>query len=202
LNTLGLYIQLLPSEFTHGGLTLEYLDKYVKDALLIIDHMSRTIDDFSCFFKPDKKKEVFNVNRSIDRAIQLIKASYDYNNIKIVVNCMDEPAIHGYPNEYSQVVLNILCNAKDALLTSKTGNPLVIITTKVEDGRSVVTISDNAGGIPGEILYKVFDPFFSSKGAHGTGIGLSLSKYIIERNMNGLLSVINNEVGAEFRIVV
>jgi PAS domain S-box-containing protein len=202
LNTLGLYIQLLPSEFTHGGLTVEYLDKYVKDALLIIDHMSRTIDDFSCFFKPDKKKEVFNVNRSIDRAIQLIKASYDYNNIKIVVNCMDEPAIHGYPNEYSQVVLNILCNAKDALLTSKTGNPLVIITTKVEGGRSVVTISDNAGGIPGEILYKVFDPFFSSKGAHGTGIGLSLSKYIIERNMNGLLSVINNEVGAEFRIVV
>jgi len=202
LNTLGLYIQLLPAEFKQGGLNNEYLDKYVKDAMLIIDQMSRTIDDFNCFFKPDKEKEVFNVNQSVDRAIQLIKASYDYNNIKIVMNYMDEPVIYGYSNEYSQVVLNILCNAKDALLTSKPDNPLVIITTKVEDCMSVVTISDNAGGIPDEILYKVFDPFFSTKGAHGTGIGLSMSKYIIERNMNGLLNVCNNEVGAEFRIVV
>jgi len=72
----------------------------------------------------------------------------------------------------------------------------------VEDGRSVVTISDNAGGIPDEILYKVFDPFFSTKGTHGTGIGLSMSKYIIERNMNGFLNVCNNEAGAEFSIVV
>jgi PAS domain S-box-containing protein len=202
LNTLGLHIQLLPSEFRHNGLNKEYLDKYVYDSMLIIDHMSRTIDDFSCFFKPDKEKETFNVNQSVDRAIQLIKASYDYNHIKIVLNCMDEPVIHGYSNEYSQVVLNILCNAKDALLTSKPDNPLVIITTKMEDGRSVVTISDNAGGIPDEILYKVFDPFFSTKGTHGTGIGLSMSKYIIERNMNGLLNVCNNEAGAEFRIVV
>jgi PAS domain S-box-containing protein len=202
LNTLGLHIQLLPSELIQGGINKEYLDKYVKDSLLIIDHMSKTIDDFSCFFKPDKEKGIFNVNHSVDRAIQLIKASYDYNHIKVVVKCMDEPVIHGYSNEYSQVILNILCNAKDALLTSKTDNPQVIITTKVEDGRSVVTISDNAGGIPDEILYKVFDPFFSTKGAHGTGIGLSMSKYIIERNMNGLLNVYNNGIGAEFRIVV
>ena len=202
LNTLGLHIQLLPSEFELGGLNKEYLDKYVKNAMLIIDHMSKTINDFSSFFKPDKEKEVFNVNKSIARAIQLIKASYDYNHIKIVMNCEGEPLIQGYPNEYSQVVLNILSNAKDALLTSKTSKPLVIITTKVEDGRSVVTISDNAGGIPDKILYKVFDPFFSTKGAHGTGVGLSMSKYIIEQNMNGLLSVCNNEVGAEFRIKV
>jgi len=202
LNTLGLHLQLLPSAFKHGGLNKEYLDKYVNDSMLIIDHMAKTIDDFSCFFKPDKKREIFNANQSVDRAIQLIKASYDYNNIKLVVNYMNEPMIHGYSNEYSQVILNILCNAKDALLTNKPDNPLVIITTKVEDGRAVVTISDNAGGIPDEILYKVFDPFFSTKGAHGTGIGLSMSKYIIERNMNGLLNVCNNKVGAEFRIVV
>lgn len=202
LNNLGLHIQLLPSEFKFGGLTYEYLDTYVKDAMRIIDHMSGTINDFSLFFKPDKEKEVFKVNKSIARAIQLVKASYDYNYIKIVMNCEGEPSIKGFPNEYSQVVLNILSNAKDALITSKTENPQVSITTKVEDDKSVVTISDNAGGIPDGIIHKVFDPFFSTKGAQGTGIGLSMSKYIIEQNMNGLLSVSNNEVGAEFMIKV
>jgi PAS domain S-box-containing protein len=202
LNTLGLKIQILPLEQEQNYFNKEHLDRFVYDAMLIIDHMSKTIDDFSCFFKPDREKEVFNVNQSVARAIQLIKSSYDYNHIKIVMKCLDNPVIHGYSNEYSQVILNILCNAKDALLTNNIINPIVIIATTVEDSRSVVTISDNAGGIPEEIIYKVFDPHFSTKGPHGTGIGLFMSKTIIERNMNGLLSVLNNEVGAEFKIVV
>ena len=202
LHTLGLKFQILPLEYGQDYFNKEHLDKFVNEAMFIIDHMSKTIDDFSCFFKPDKEKESFNVNQSVARAIQLIKSSYDYNHIIIEMNCMDEPVIQGYLNEYSQVILNILCNAKDALLTSKTENPLVIITTNVEDGRSVVTISDNAGGIPDEIICKVFEPHFTTKGPQGTGIGLFMSKIIIERNMNGLLSVINNDVGAEFRILV
>lgn len=77
-----------------------------------------------------------------------------------------------------------------------------MISTKVEDGRSVVTISDNAGGIPDEIIDKVFEPFFTTKGPQGSGIGLFMSKYIIERNMNGLIKVRNNAVGAEFWVKV
>ena len=202
LTSLGLIIQLLPSELELNSADKEQLDKSVIDAMMIIDHMSKTIDDFSFFFKPDKERVAFSVNYSVARAIKLIKASYDYNRIEIVVNCIEEAVIEGYPNEYSQVILNILSNAMDALLSSKTVNPQVIITTKVEDGRSVVTISDNAGGIPDEIIYKIFDPLFTTKGPKGSGIGLFMSKYIIERNMNGLLKVRNNEVGAEFFIKV
>ena len=202
LNSLGLHTQLIPLEFKHGGLNKEFIDKYVEDAMLIIGHLSSTIDDFSFFFKPDKEKVAFSVQHSVARAIKLIKASYDYNQIEIVMNCIDDHIIQGYPNEYSQVILNILSNAKDAFLTRKTVNPKVMITMKGDDGRSVVIISDNAGGIPDEIIYKVFEPLFTTKGAQGSGIGLFMSKYIIERNMNGLLKVQNNEVGAEFWIKV
>jgi PAS domain S-box-containing protein len=202
LNSLGLHTQLLPSEFKHGGLNKEYIDKYVEDAMLIIEHLSGTIDDFSFFFRPDKEKVAFSVQDSVTRAIKLINASYDFNNIEIVMNCIDDHIIQGYPNEYSQVILNILCNAKDVLLKRKTVNPKVMITTKVEDGRSVVTISDNAGGIPDEIIDKVFEPLFTTKGPQGSGIGLFMSKYIIERSMNGLIKVRNNEVGAEFWVKV
>jgi PAS domain S-box-containing protein len=202
LNSLGLHTQLLPSEFKHGGLNKEYIDKYVEDGMLIIEHLSGTIDDFRFFFRPDKEKVAFSVQDSVTRAIKLIKASYDFNNIEIVMNCIDDHIIHGYQNEYSQVILNILCNAKDVLLTRKTVNPKVMITMKVEDGRSVVTISDNAGGIPDEIIDKVFEPFFTTKGPQGCGIGLFMSKNIIERNMNGLIKVRNNEVGAEFWVKV
>jgi signal transduction histidine kinase len=192
----------LPSEYKLGNLSEEYIDKIVHDSMLIIDHMSETIDDFSCFFKPDKKMISFNIKHSVARAIQLVKASCDYNNIKIIMNCVDEAVIQGHPNEYSQVVLNILSNAKDALLTNKTEYPQIIITTRVKDGRSVVTISDNAGGIPDKIIDKVFNPFFTTKGEHGSGIGLFMSKYIIERNMKGILSAVNKDEGAEFIIEV
>ncbi|MDA8413522.1 MAG: PAS domain S-box protein [Desulfobacteraceae bacterium] len=202
LNALGLTIQLLPLEFEKGNFDKEFLDKSVQEAMLLIDYMSNTIDDFRYFFKPDKEKEEFNVSQSVARAIQIIKASYDFYNIKIVTNYLDEPVIQGYPNEYAQVVLNILGNAKDALLEGNVANPQVIVTTSVEEGRSVVYVSDNAGGIPDEIIYKVFDPLFSTKGPQGTGIGLFMSKNIIERNMNGRLTVRNSAQGAEFRIEV
>lgn len=202
LNTLGLTIQQLPLFYDTDHFSKEILDKTVGDAMGLILHMSKTIDDFRSFFKPDKEKEDFNVSRVVSSALSLVKASFDSSQIQIVMNCMDDPVIHGYQNEYTQVILNILSNAKEALMAGKTGKPQVIITTSSEDGRSVVTISDNAGGIPEEIIAKVFDPHFSTKGPQGTGIGLFMAQNIIERSMNGRLSVRNTEVGAEFRIEV
>jgi signal transduction histidine kinase len=164
--------------------------------------MSQTIDDFRNFFKPDKDKEEFKITQVIESAIRLVDASFQDSHIKIAKNYLDDTVAYGYPNEYSQVILNILSNAKDAILERKTENPVVSISSSMENGKSVVTISDNAGGIPEEIIFKVFDPHFSTKGPQGTGIGLFMAKNIIEKSMNGSLMVSNNEEGAVFRIEV
>jgi len=202
LHTLGLNIQQLPIFYELGRCDQAFLDKTVANAMSLIQYMSKTIDDFKDFFKPDKEMEEFKISRVVGNAVQLSKASFDSNQIRLEISYQEDPVIHGFPNEYSQVVLNILTNAKDALVASKTENPLVRITAFAEDGRSVVTIADNAGGIPEDTIFKVFDPHFSTKGPQGTGIGLFMGKNIIERNMNGRLSVRNCEAGAEFRIVV
>jgi C4-dicarboxylate-specific signal transduction histidine kinase len=202
LNTLGLKIQSLPMFYEAGKVNKEFIDKTVSSTMSLVIHMSKTIDDFRDFFKPDKDKEEFNISQVIESAIQLVEASFQSHHIKIEVNCAAEAVATGYSSEYSQVILNILINAKDALLASKTDKPKVTITSCLEAGRTVVTISDNAGGIPENIIFKVFDPHFTTKGSQGTGIGLFMAKNIIERNMNGTLSVRNNNVGAVFRIEV
>jgi len=202
LNVLGLYIQALKIKFVNGVLDQEDMDKSIRESMLLIQHMSSTIDDFRTFFKPDKEKEDFNVCQAVARAVQLVRASFDNNQIKIVLDCNVEAFINGYPNEFSQVILNILNNAKEALENSKTVNPQVTVTAGVEENRAVVTISDNAGGIPDELIYKIFEPHFTTKGPQGTGIGLFMSKNIIEKNMNGRLTVQNKEGWAVFRIEV
>jgi len=202
LNVLGLYIQSLKVKYEVGHLDKEHLDKSVEESMLLIQHMSTTIDDFRTFFKPEKEKENFKVCQTVARTVQLVKASFDNKQIQLVMDCNEDADIHGYPNEYSQVVLNILINAKEAFEANKTAKPQVTITAAVEEGRTIVTIGDNAGGIPDEIIHKVFDPHFSTKGPQGTGIGLFMSKNIIEKNMDGRLSVRNNAVGAEFKIEV
>ena len=101
------------------------------------------------------------------------------------------------------MLLNILINARDALAESEAGDPRVIITTRIENGKTVVTISDNAGGIPEHLIDRIFEPYFTTKGPDmGTGVGLYMSKAIIEQSMNGCLTVCNTADGAEFRVEV
>jgi signal transduction histidine kinase len=109
----------------------------------------------------------------------------------------------GFPREYAQAFLNILMNARDALLERGLAEPRVNVRARMEEGRSVVTVSDNAGGIKEEIIDNIFDLYFTTKvNGLGTGIGLFISKNIIEKNMGGRLTVRNVEDGAEFRIEV
>jgi signal transduction histidine kinase len=111
--------------------------------------------------------------------------------------------VTGNPNEFSQVILNILVNAKDAILERKVERPWVTVRLFREAGKAVLTIADNAGGIPPDIMDRIFDPYFTTKGPDkGTGIGLFMSKTIVEKNMNGTLAVRNTGDGAEFRIEV
>jgi C4-dicarboxylate-specific signal transduction histidine kinase len=166
--------------------------------------MSKTIDDFNNYFKPDKEKIPFSINKAVTNALKLIEPSLVNMNIYIEVDNKAETAISGYANEYSQVLLNIFLNCRDAFEQIKVDRRRVItVTVFEENNKSVVTIADNAGGVPEGIIGKVFDPYFTTKGPDkGTGIGLYMAKSIIEKNMGGRLTVRNIVDGAEFRIEV
>lgn len=201
LNIVGLIIQDLQDAQGHGQLTPEYLDKSVRRSMAVIQHMSQTIDDFRSFYRSDKEKQTFILNEVIDRVISFIEASFRNMNLTLDVHLEKAIKAEGYPNEFAQALLNLLNNARDVLLERKVRSPKVTIRLARHNGRAAVTIGDNGGGIPGNHLEHLFEPFFTTKGeGKGTGIGLYMSKNIIEKNMSGRLTARNTADGAEFRI--
>ena len=203
LNSLGLIVQQFPLFYKFGELNEGFLKENTAKAMDLIKFMSQTIDDFRNFFKTDKKSVTFKVNEVIARTLSLFEESLKDMKIGVVFNPEDETVANGYPHEYAQVLMNILVNAQDALVQNKVEDAQIAIHTFSEAGRSVVTITDNAGGVPNEIINKVFDPYFTTKGPDkGMGVGLYMAKTIIEGNMVGRLNVRNIGSGAEFRIEV
>ena len=203
LNVLGMNIQQLPLFYELGRFDKEFLDQSVKDAMLVISHMSQTINDFTEFFRSDKEMVLFEVEKSINSTASLVHASLNANHIQLDIAIQGEPRITGYPGEYAQVLLNIIINAQDALLEHKVEQPRIRVSSFMENNRAVVTIGDNAGGIPEEIMDRIFEPYFTTKELDkGTGVGLFMSKTIIEKNMGGRLTVRNINGGAEFRVEV
>ena len=203
LNTLGLHAQRLNLFYGSPNFNKEFLENSTAKTMEIIKHMSKTIDDFRNYFKPEKEKTVFNVIDTIKNTLSLLEGNL--HNPPIAIDFVEHgnPVIKGYQNEFAQVFLNILNNARDAIIKWKITDPRITITICSEDSCTVVMVADNAGGIPDEIINKVFDPYFTTKGPQvGTGIGLFMSKTIIEKNMGGKLTVRNTDTGAEFRIEV
>ncbi|PLY09072.1 MAG: sensor histidine kinase [Arcobacter sp.] len=169
----------------------------------MIDFMSNTIDDFRNFYKPDKKKEYFFISDACKKAINLVDATLHNLSIELIFDIKKDKKIFGYPTEYSQVILNLISNAKDILVEKEIENSKIFITIASKGMQSIVTIKDNAGGIKEENFDLIFDPYYSTKdSSKGTGLGLYISKLIIERNMGGELSVENDKDGAIFKIVV
>lgn len=203
LNNLGLEIQQLLLCYDLGEFDRESLAKGVGNSMELIQHMSRTIDDFRNYFKPDKEKEEFQVVEVINNTMSLLEGCFNHPKIDVEIVAKEKPVIYGYRNEFAQVIFNILVNARDALVDRRVTDPRVTITLSNGHGRAAVTVADNAGGISEEIIGKIFDPYFTTKGPQsGTGVGLFMSKTIIENNMGGRLTVRNCGDGAEFRIEV
>ncbi|ADG92951.1 integral membrane sensor signal transduction histidine kinase [Arcobacter nitrofigilis DSM 7299] len=173
-----------------------------EDATNIIEYMSNTIEDFKNFFKPEKDKEEFLISSACENAISLVKESLNNQGIKLYYKVINDKKIKGYPREYSQVILNLLLNAKDALIMNKRFNSCIYLIVNTYNNRSIVAVKDNAGGIKLDNIEKIFEPYFSTKTVQGTGLGLYMSKMIIEKNMDGKLTVRNTNEGALFRIVV
>ncbi len=180
----------------------DYMLECAKDGDRITDFMSRTIEDFRNFFKPDKKKKRFCVNVAVDEAMTLMGGTIANSGIDIQ---RKEQKIYsfGYPNEFAQVILNIFLNARDILVQREIKNPTIYLEIYTTKDKSFLQISDNAGGIDPSIISKIFEPYFSTKEkVDGTGLGLYMSKMIIEKSMNGRLWVENWELGARFMIEI
>ncbi|MBU5637534.1 GAF domain-containing protein [Geomonas sp. Red69] len=201
LNELGLIVQELPVMYDRGGLSREYLGESVARFMKVLTHTSRTIDDFRNFFKPDKEAVSFRVAEVVQKTLSLVQESFRHLQIAVDLQIKGDPVITGHPNEFSQAILNILFNARDAFLDRRIERREIRVAVFEEQGRSVVTVRDNAGGIPEGILEKIFAPYFTTRGPErGTGIGLYMSKMIIEKNIPGRLTARNVAGGAEFRI--
>ena len=201
LNNIGLLVQGLEIDFTGGSLDPETMRLQVSKCMSLINYMSGTIDDFRNFYRPNKLKQPFIVSEAVDRALSLVKATLDNHGITLRVAGDGAGSVVGYVNEYSQVLLNIINNSKDALLERCPEDPIITVCCDKQGEKSVVTIQDNAGGVSDMVIDRIFDPYFTTKDkAQGTGVGLYMAKMIIEKNMHGRLTISNTDEGALFRI--
>lgn len=168
-----------------------------------VTHLGDTIEDFRNFFKPTKEKEVTNFCQQVETALNIIGASLDEKKISVVKDMRCKESFATFSNELKHVVINLIKNAEDALIENKIKEPVIYISTYKTNKNRIMKISDNAGGIPPNIMGSIFDPYFSTKiQKNGTGLGLYMSKIIIEDHCGGKLSVRNNKEGAEFKIAL
>ncbi len=182
----------------------KYFNKSLDEINSLVQNMTATIDDFRNFYKPNKILNHCSCSIPIEKAINIIKSSLNSDGVELVEEYLTEKEIDIYSNELMQVVLNILKNAQDNFKEKKIKDPKITIMStdnNNDEGGILIHICDNGGGIPEDILEKIFDPYFSTKDEkNGTGLGLYMSKVIIETHHNGVLKAINNENGVCFVI--
>ncbi len=201
LSELSSILMFIKFKHSINNLDSELMDKKMNEADKVLEFMSHTIDDFRNFFMPKKEKEEFYICDMIDSVMLIVSSSLKNNNIKVNINIDKDIKLKTYLNEYQQVVLNILNNAKDVLIERQIKNPMIKINAYEELDYVALFIEDNAGGITIEPLAKVFEPYFTTKSdGDGTGIGLYMSKIIVDKNMKGKLRVRNTKKGANFGI--
>ena len=163
--------------------------------------LSKTIDDFRDFIKPDKRKEKLLASSIIQNALGIIGSSLTNNTIALKVDIVDDKIIQIYARELMQALINIISNAKDTLVQNGVKNSSITITQKIKNEQIIIAICDNGGGIEDSIKDKIFKPYFSTKKElNGTGLGLYMSQLIVEKHLGGSLTFSNKDAGACFEI--
>lgn len=201
LSQLSAIMMTLKFKYKLEKLDEDTMQSKSKEAEHLLEYMSKTINDFSEFFKPEKAKKEFFVKKTVDAALSIIGKSTQKKTIEIHQSIPENAKVFGYKNEFEQVILNIITNAKQILLEKQIEKPRIIIKVKSDKTYTYITIKDNAGGIKVEPIDKIFEPYFTTKeSTGGTGIGLYMSKLIIEKSMGGILIAKNKNRGASFII--
>jgi len=203
LNNLGLILQTMPYCCKQDDPGAHELRESVNVSMGIIEFMSHTIDDFRSFFKEERQKTDFAVMEVMRRVEVMVAASLYDKDITLDIKGDNDVRVQGYPNEFAHVLLNLVNNARDVLVERMVTRPNISVCSYGQDGKAVITVSDNGGGIAEEHLDKIFDPDFTTKETEkGTGLGLYLSRVMVERHMGGRLTVRNVAEGAEFRVEI
>ena len=188
-------------KITFNKYDAKYFDKKLKNITDLSQYLSKTIDDFREFYKKDKKKFKVLLTDIAKDVLNIVSTSIENSNIGIITEFNSSKKVYTYPNEVRQVILNLIKNAEDILLEKDIKNPCIKIKTYDDKNSSCLEVSDNGGGVPKNITDRIFDPYFSTKTQKdGTGLGLYMSKIIIEEHCGGRLSISNNNEGAVFKI--
>ena len=183
------------------------IEDFYKQSQNLISSMSITIEDFTNFFNPLKQKRNFEIKNAIIKSLTILKKMIEQQDIKIKVDVPIKYKVLGVSNELSQVIINLIQNAKDAFIQNNIQNKEIFITLKEEQSSNkkyaLLEIKDNAGGIKDENIEKIFEPYFTTKHkSQGTGLGLFMSKMIVEKSLEGEISHKNLDNGSVFTITI
>jgi len=178
------------------------LDKALENISDTVVYLSETIDDFQTYFRPDKELQSIDVTELIQKAIGFVQPRLKKTAINLEFLCNDSMVIDTYMNELIQVLLNIVNNAVDELIERNIKDPKVSIIVENREEMVVISIRDNAGGIAVENIDSIFEPYFSTKGKNGTGLGLYMSQMIMQKQFHTLIEVKSTNSGSTFTIVV
>ncbi len=178
---------------------VEYINSIVKES----SELSEIIDNFRNYFSPTKEKEEIAVTAIIQDTIDIVNSNLKDNNIELIIQNKSDSTIYTHKQELMQVLLNLINNSKDAFISNEKEKRVIIISTKNENENIIIDLCDNAGGINCNIINEIFNPYFTTKNdLNGTGLGLYMCKIVIEKYMNGKLSVENMKDGVCFTIVI
>ena len=204
LNTLSLLCIGLINQFENFSLNKNYLNKWMQRINKQLTFMSDTIDDFKNFYKPKEDFKQINLKDTISKIISLIQYELKLNKIKVNIDISDSIFLVCLENQLHQAIINILLNAKDAILENNIKDGEIVICARRTTSSVILTIEDNGGGIKDiDILKRIFEPYFTTKqDSNGTGVGLYMSKIIIEQNLNGKIGVKNINKGLKFKIKI
>ncbi|MBF0342653.1 MAG: PAS domain S-box protein [Nitrospirae bacterium] len=203
LCAIGIMVQDIEDAYMYDELDKEYIERSVKTMMNELTGLSKTLDDFKSFYVTDKSKVWFSLAASVEKSVSLMRDYLKSSDTTIDFDVDDKITLYGYPNEFSQVILNLLTNIKDVFEERKITNGIIRVTAYQGSQAEGVTltISDNGGGVRDDILEKIFDPYFTTKEkSRGTGLGLYAARVIIEKYMNGTITAVNTAEGCEFRI--
>lgn len=198
INSMGILIQSLGQKCKTQDIDYDKIKELTQKQLEILESMDRTMHDFANFFKPDKQKNTFMLSEAIDAAISIIEPSIKQIDTRLKLEIKEDCKCLGYKNELIQALLNILQNSRDAM--ENRPEKIIEIETVCRDNMAIITIEDTGGGVDKSVMDKVFEPYFTTKDT-GTGIGLYMTRMIIEDSLNGSITVSNTEHGARFVIM-
>jgi signal transduction histidine kinase len=198
LNALTILIQSFGTKSMAGKLDQEFIDKQVDEGLRLADQMSNTIEDFRNFFSPHRDREYFSLVKSLNDTLELVEFFCKDEHIDIKILAKEDLRVFGYSNEFAQVILNLINNARDNFKQKNMNDERKIIIKLEKKNRpkpyALISFIDNGGGIDPKIKDRIFEPYFTTKHkSTGTGIGLYMSKQIIEKQMQGLVTMKNIE---------